>query len=60
MEKFSDAVTRNLLICTAIMEPEKGAMIIGGRFGFGEHVLEIAGKFDSKELAWSWWVWSES
>ena len=44
MEKFSDAVNRNLLICTSIMEPEKGAMIIGGRFGFGEHVLEIAGK----------------
>ena len=50
MEKFSDAVTRNLLICTAIMEPEKGAMIIGGRFGFGEHVLEIAGKPTRRDL----------
>lgn len=43
MEKFSDAVGRNMLICMAITEPEKGAMVIGGRFGFGEHVVEIAG-----------------
>ncbi len=44
MEKFSDAVSRNMLICMAITEPEKGAMVIGGRFAFGEHVMEIAGE----------------
>ena len=44
MEKFSDAVSRNLLICMAITEPVKGEKIIGGRFVWGEHVLEVAGE----------------
>jgi hypothetical protein len=45
MEKFSDAVSRNLLICMAITESVKGEKIIGGRFAWGEHVLEVAGEF---------------
>jgi hypothetical protein len=45
MEKFQDAVGRNMLICMAILEPEKGAAIMGGRFNFGEHVVELAGEY---------------
>ena len=45
MEKFSDAVSRNMLICMAITEPDKGALVIGGRFAFGEQVVEIAGEY---------------
>jgi hypothetical protein len=44
MQKYEDAVGRNLLICMAITDPIQGEKIIGGRFGWGEHVLEVAGE----------------
>jgi len=51
IKKFSDAVSRNMLICMAITEPDKGAMVTGGRFDFGEHVVEIAGERPNSYLS---------
>lgn len=42
VEKYHDAIGRNMLICMAILDQEKGQAVLGGRFDFGEHVVEIA------------------
>lgn len=44
MAKYEEAVGRNLLICTAIIEPGTGERVVGGRFDWGDHVREVAGE----------------
>lgn len=40
-ERYGNAVERNALICNMILDPEVGAPVLGGRFDFGEKVVEV-------------------